>query len=783
MKAVIIADQEGNRLRPITCTKPKCMLPVLGRPVAEHILRLLRRHNITDVIFITGYLSGEVKKYFDQNSDSFNISYAKKDELAGIIYSYDTIIISGSLISDIDLDDFLSFHKKRKSQITIAVRAHSCSDYGAVSVDSNLNVSFKDNIHYDESFTSYDAFIGIMAINKGTGTDFSSVWKIPRSVWEKQGSVSAYITKSYVCDICDIDSYMKCNRDFLEKKIGLPFPCDEKEPGVWISKEANISQGIVIVPPVFIGESSNISRGVRIEAYSVIGKNVTIGEGASTKRSIIMDNARLGKGCSLRGSILCDNSYFGSGSAAYENSITGEKTKLGKHCTVRPAVRIWPEKNIDDEMCVSSNVVWEHLGAEKMFDEGFISGKTNIEITPELAASLGSTVGAFLGDKIAVSSDGSGGSSMIKNALISGIQAVGSVAYDFGEQPLPITRSGIKFHSLDGGIALSSYQKDGEDITEIDIINPSGSNIENNELEIIRRMLSYSEPVRCKPNEISEPEYLFEYKLYYLKQLINSTTKKELGIRLLINAPSAWAKNLLKSAANDLKCDLHFTKDSTIPGFCREMQKNKYDFGAIIDHKCETLTLVTHDGHVVSEFEYDALASLIIMKLYKNAVIYTPLSSPDSIEETAKKYGAEIHRTKLSPPHLMNELAKHDGEMFSKQFIFHFDAVGSLVMLTDFICKNETSLTELLGELPTSFIINTEVGCPSSKQDEIIEKLSGKLEKSSTGSDNMKFSFDDGWVMLIPKKNRSVIRIISQGLSEEYARELSDICVDDITKS
>lgn len=782
MKAVIISEHEGNRLRPLTCTEPKCMLPVLGRTAAEHMLRLLRRHNISDVTFIPGYLSEEVKKHFSSvEIDEMSVSFAEKKDIRSLVENDDILIISGSIITDIDIDAFYSFHRKQDRKISVFTRSHiPPSDYGAVKITDNC-AHFGDNIFIDGE-TSGTFFMGMMIISKGTVLDdFSSVWNIPLRFEESGGKISAFSSDCYICDICDIDAYMKCNRDFLDKKINLPFPCDEKEPGVWIDRGAEISRGVVIMPPVYIGSGTAISRGVRLEAHSVIGNGVYVGERASIKRSVIMDNAQIGSGSSLRGAVIGSNAETGYESAVYESGIIGSSARLGKHCTVRPSVRIWPYKDVPDDRCVSSNIIWENMHTHRLFSDGCASGIINRDITPEFACLLGCAAAFLFGGKIAVSSDCGGSGTMIKNALISGIQSAGALPYDFGEQPLPITRSGIRFYSMNGGIAVSTFEQDGEAYAELNIINSNGADIENEDLRKIEQYVSFNEFKRAKASAVPEPDYLFEYKLYYLKRLINSTSKKELGAKILISAPSHWAQNLLRSASDDLKCEFRFTDEQVPLNFCREIRRSEYDFGAITDHRCETLTIVTRSGNILSEFDYAALTALIIMKTYPGAELYTPLSSPDSIDIMAKKYGATVHRTKMSPPCLMNELSHHAEKAFMHQFIFRFDAVGALIMLLDYLCSAGTTLESLMAELPQSHVISAEVDCPDETREVVSERLRKQFPKESEETpDALKFSFENGWVLVVPRRQNGSIRIISHGLTEEYARELTDIFTDSI---
>lgn len=782
MKAIIISDGEGTRLRPLTCCESKMMLPLIGRPILEHTLRLLRRHGIYNVTIYEEYLSDKVKKHIKDNPlKEMNISVESGKFIN--ITDDDTLIIGGGIVTDIDIESLYSYHKEKKGDATIVTRfRRGITEYGIVNADDYSRVSEYQRYADQERLIPLTCFMGIMLISKDALESApADMRELIKKLVEKNKSVYSYSSGDYIHHISDLESYMHCHRDFLDKKINLPFPCDEKESGIWISPDAKIMRGAVIMPPVYIGKGTVINRGARIESYSVLGDNISVGSLSSIKRSIAMDNSRVGEGASLRGAILAKNAEIGFESAAYEGSIIAENSKTGKHAVLRPSVKIWPDKFVENECIVSSNIIWESTSPSTIYTDGSVQGRINREITPEFAALLGSAVCKLLGKKIAVSCDRGGYGCMIKNAIVSGIQSFGAKAYDLGEQPLPISRSAIRFYNLDGGIALSSYSEQGEIYATLDIINSSGASIDGDILEKLFAIISTGEVERADGDKIEEADYLFEYKLYYLKQLINSTTKKSLNTKLLIHCPSVWAEELLKSAANDLLCDFSFTKAQSPTDFIREMNKAEYDFGVIIDYKCESLTIITKDKLLLSEFDYSVLSSLIIMKSFPSATIYTPFSSPDSIDTLAKKYGATIHRTKLSPPSIMNELSKREELMYQKQFIYRFDAVGALIMLIDYLGENNITLESMLKEIPDSHIINSSVSCPASRQEEVLEKLSSHYNISNDSiSDGIKIPFENGWVVIVPSRSSSSINVISHGISEEYARELCNLCTDDI---
>lgn len=785
MKALIINDSEGNRLRPLTCTMPKTMLPVLGRPVCEHTVRLLRRHGISDISIYSEYLPETLKNHFLKNNiGQVKISFLKKEELGEFLGSDDILILSGSILTDIDLEKLIAHHKKSNAAATLVTRTNSdFLEYGVVSINENKYVYEYNRATYPAFSAARSCFMGIILVSSGVNlSGQSSLCGIAQKLSESGESIASYTPKEYIQDVCDTESYFRATRDFLDKKINLPFPCDEKENGVWIDKDATIAQGAIIVPPVYIGAKAIINRGARIEDHTTIGEGATVNSFSSIKRSIVMNNALVCEGASVRAGILCEKSELGVQSAMYESSVIGEGSKIGHRCILRPSVRIWPEKFIEDDSVISSNIVWENLSPRSMFFDGCVSGRINNEITPEFASLLGCACASLSGNKIGISGTNNYGSNMIKNALISGIQSFGAEVFDFGEQPLPITRSGVYFYKLNGGISISTYEKNDELYADIDIINSRGASIDDDALFKLEGIINSGEVKRTSPQGIRDVSYLLEYKLYYLRSLINSVKKSDKSTKILVNCQSEWAKKLLAGASNDLNCSFDFTNTSSSFEFASETKKGGYDFGAMIDHKCERLTLVNNEARILSDFDYDVLTSLIVMKSFPSATIYTPVSTPECIELLAKKYGASVRRTNMSPPAIMNLLSGRKEKLYTQQFIYRFDAIGSLIMLVDYLSSSSVTINSLLDEIPAYCIEVNSVDCPSKEQTDTIKKVALLHEKEALDTEGaLKLNFKNGWALIVPGNSQNTIRIIAHSFSEEYAREIADICTDSIT--
>src|SRR5437660_12743739 len=131
MKAVVMAGGEGSRLRPLTWWLPKPLEPVVGKPVMEHILRLLRQHGITEVVVTLQYLGSSIRDYFGDGSDfGMEITYVVEDAPLGTAGSVKNaqqyldepfIVISGDALTDIDLSAVMRYHQEKGASATIVL--------------------------------------------------------------------------------------------------------------------------------------------------------------------------------------------------------------------------------------------------------------------------------------------------------------------------------------------------------------------------------------------------------------------------------------------------------------------------------------------------------------------------------------------------------------------------------------------------------------------------------------------------------------------------------------
>jgi len=225
MRAVLMAGGSGTRLRPLTCDLPKPMVPILNRPIAEHIINLLRRHGITEIIATLHYLPDVMRDYFQDGSDfGVQMTYAVEEDqplgTAGCVKNVADLldetflVISGDSITDINLSEAIAFHKRKGAKATL-VLAHMANplEFGVVITDEDGRIRrFLEKPSSSEIFSD--------TVNTGTyilepevldylpaneESDFSK--DLFPLLLEKDQSLYGYAAEGYWCDVGHLDAY------------------------------------------------------------------------------------------------------------------------------------------------------------------------------------------------------------------------------------------------------------------------------------------------------------------------------------------------------------------------------------------------------------------------------------------------------------------------------------------------------------------------------------------------------------------------------------------------
>jgi mannose-1-phosphate guanylyltransferase len=317
MRAMVLAAGLGTRLRPLTNEIPKPMVPVLDRPVMAHIIDLLRRHGITEVIANLHYFPDTIRDYFGDL-----IAYRYEEELLGTAGGVRNcrdflaaeggpfLIISGDALTDIDLGRFVERHRQAGGVATLAVkRVKDTREYGVVIHDSEGRISgFQEKPDPAEALSDLGN-CGIYLFEPEIfeyfpDRDFVD-WA--RDVFPTllEHDVPFYVHEidEYWNDVGSLDELRQGTFDALSGALHLEVQGETVEDGLVVGDGSGFDGIELVEPPVWIGRDVRIGPNVRLQGPLVIGDEVVIGAGAQLKDSIVFPGTNVAEGAILIGAI------------------------------------------------------------------------------------------------------------------------------------------------------------------------------------------------------------------------------------------------------------------------------------------------------------------------------------------------------------------------------------------------------------------------------------------------------------------------------------------------
>jgi mannose-1-phosphate guanylyltransferase len=356
MKAVILVGGEATRLRPLTCNTQKIMVPVLNRPLFEHLVGYLKAHNIIDIVLAVGKSPEQIQNYFGDGSKfGVRIAYSIEDfpmGTAGAVKNAERflddsfIVFNGDIFTDIDLSVMMRLHRENKAIASLALTpVEDPTIYGVVETDSQGRVKrFIEKPSWDKVTTNMiNAGIYILKPDILSYITPNAFSMFERDVFppllEKGQAIYGYPFQDYWIDIGTPDKYLKLQHDLLQRYVG--------NRGIKSEGESFVHSSAQIEGPAIIGKACFIDRNSIMKGPAVLGTRCRVEEGAVIEGVILWQDCQIGKGAKLRNCLVASRCYIGEESEILDGCILGDDVRVGKGSKLSNGIKIWPGKAIE----------------------------------------------------------------------------------------------------------------------------------------------------------------------------------------------------------------------------------------------------------------------------------------------------------------------------------------------------------------------------------------------------------------------------------------------------
>jgi len=800
-----MAGGEGTRLRPMTASMPKPLLPIVNKPIMEHVLRLLQRHGLTETVVTVQFLASLVRNYFGDGEElGMQLHYTTEEVPLGTAGSVknaeyylrdDTfLVISGDALTDFDLTDLVKFHHDKGAMVTVCLtRVPDPLEFGITIIDDDHRVQrflekptwgqvFSDTVNTGIYVMEPEVFDYVAA---GEVVDWSGD-VFPKLV-EDGRPIFGYIAEGYWEDVGTHESYMRAQADVLNGRVDVELDAFEVSAGVWVAEGAEVHPDAVLKGPLFIGEYAKVEAGAELREYTVIGSNVIVKNGAFLHRAVVHDNVFIGPQTNLRACVIGKNTDVMRSARVDEGAVVGDDCIIEDEAIISAGVRIYPFKTVDAGEVVTSDVIFETRGQRALFGPRGVSGIVNVEITPELAVRLASAWASTLkkGSTVTTSRDVSRAARALKRAVISALTSSAIDVVDLEVVPVPVARLETAQGSA-GGVLIRTTPGQPESV-DISFLDDTGADLSQTAQRKLERMFSRGEFRRAFPGEIGDlsfPPRVMEGYARELLRCVDTTGLKESGLKVVVDTGGGTASLVLPSLLGRLGVDaltvnngLNESSPTETPAQRRDalrrlgqlVASSKAAFGVHFDPVGERLSIVDERGSPID----DERALLVVLDLFAaeaaGGTVALPVITTRVAEQVAAFHGVDISWIALTPVALTQAVVT-DGVVFGgdgrggfvvPSFSNTFDGIAAFVQLLGLVARTKLQLSEIDSRIPQSHVVRRAVPTPWAAKGmvmrAVVEEAGDRLLDTTDGVRVVEA--DGRWALVLPDPAEPVTHV------------------------
>jgi mannose-1-phosphate guanylyltransferase len=361
MQALILAGGEGTRLRPLTTTVPKPVVPLVDRPFIRFMLDWLRSHGVDDVVMSCGHLASGIRNVLgDGTAFGIKLRYVEEPRPLGTggalkfaepLLRDRFLMLNGDVLTDMDLTGQIAQHEQTGARATLALTpVEDPSAYGLVRTrDGGEVTEFVEKPAPDQIDTrniSAGAYVLERSVLELLAPDEpASIERdvFPRLVGE---GLYGYVSDGYWLDIGTPERYLEGTFDILEGTVASDVR--RRMGSGYLCIEDGVENDGRIIPSALVETACRIGDGARIGGRVVLERGVTVGEQTTIERAVVMQGAEVGRNCSLSGCIVGGGVRIGDDCHVDGMSVLGEGVTIGSGNVVSNGARLFPGVTLPD---------------------------------------------------------------------------------------------------------------------------------------------------------------------------------------------------------------------------------------------------------------------------------------------------------------------------------------------------------------------------------------------------------------------------------------------------
>src|SRR5829696_2658533 len=780
MKAIIMAGGQGTRLRPLTSDQPKPMIRIVNLPCMEHIVNLLSRHGITDIAVTLQFMPEEIQDYFGDGSEwGVNMRYSIEDAPAGTAGSVKMaeqqlglegerlLVISGDALTDADLSTLVEFHEDKGSEATMVLKSvENPLDFGIVITEEDGRISrFLEKPAWGQVFSDTvntgiyllePSVMGEIPDPEEGEYDFSK--DLFPKLLDQDRPLYGFVTDAYWEDIGTLEQYASAQRDVLDGRVR-----DVRPPGtrlrenIYVGRRAQLDDE-ELEGPVVIGDNVRVDRGARISPYTVIGNNVVISAGATVERSIV-----------------------------------AEGTYVGEGATISPEVKVYPHKTVEGGANVAQSLIYETMGLRTVFKGGVVSGKFNVDLTPEfvirIASSFGSTLDA--GAVVTLGRDASLPAQVAKRAMTAALLGTGVNVRD-----LRAAHAGVVRHDvLAGKSSAGAHVRAGDDPDDAEILffSSDATPMTESDQRSVEKFFVREEYRRAHGDDIGQLIYPGRAVEQFVERLERAVDRnKTSGATVVVDFHGGVAGLVASRVFSRLGVNAvvmeGFANANAVGGAVRKNLEENIEriarivptvgavYGAVVGPEAEYVQFVDDRGAYVPP---DVMLACLMDRLRPRKVVL-PINLSHAYAELVEEKGGAVEMSRTGLGNVAIKAARSgadlaglaDGRYIFPSFLPAPDCFMTLARVLE--AFREEPLSQARTKFGERFgnVARERLECPWSAKGRVMRGLAEKFggDPDAILTDGVRLNVDGGWVLMLPDPDNPLFYVYAEPEAGNGAR-------------
>ncbi|MCA1688273.1 MAG: hypothetical protein LC714_06725, partial [Actinobacteria bacterium] len=591
-----------------------------------------------------------------------------------------------------------------------------------------------------------------------------------------------FVTDTYWEDIGTLEQYASAQRDVLDSRVrGVRPPGTRLRENIYVGRRAQVDDE-ELEGPVVIGDNVRIDEGAKISPYTVIGNNVVVSAGTTLERSIIAESTYIGEGAELIDTLVGRNSYIQPRARILERSALGDDVIVGEGATISPEVKVYPHKTIESGANVTQSLIYETMGLRTVFKGGIVSGKFNVDLTPEFVIRLSSSFGTTLdpGAVVTLGRDSSASALVAKRAMTAALLGTGVNVRD-----LRAAHAGVVRHDvLAGKSSAGAHVRAGEDPDDVEILffSSDATPMTESDQRSVEKVFVREEYRRAYTPDVGELIFPGRAVEQYVERLERAANREKTSGTTVVVDFSGGVASLVASRvfsrlginavvmegfanANAAGAVARINLAEGLDRVSRIVPTLEATFGCVVGPTGEDVQFVDDRGEFVPP---DVMLACLMDRLRpQKTVLPINLSQgyADLVDGTVESSRTGLGNVAIKAARTGADLASlADGRYIFPAFLPAPDCFMTLALALE--AFRDEPLSETRAKFGERFgnVARERLECPWAAKGRVMRGLAEKFggDPDAILTDGVKLNVEGGWVLMLPDPDNPVFYVYAE---------------------